>query len=150
MPEIYRTAPVKSDGESAALVLHCSDPRYEPHFQEFLGNGLGLRRYALIAVPGGAQFLTLVDYLPKFSWVGWRWMKFMTELARPHRLILIAHEDCHWYLHTRFGHDPSHVRDQQIADLEHVRRSFVERFGARPVDLYYAHLEGDRAVFESL
>lgn len=150
MPEMYRTAPLESKDEFAALVVHCSDPRYQPHFQEFLEKGLGLRRYALIAVPGGAQFLTLGDYLPKFSWVGWRWMKFMTDLTRPDHLVLIAHEDCRWYLDARFACDPTHIHQRQIADLEQVRRNLVERFGSRRIDLYYARLGGGRVGFESL
>ena len=150
MPEIYRTGAVESGDESGVVVMHCSDPRYQPHFQEFLGKGLGLRRYALIAVPGGAQLLTLVDYLPKFSWAGWRWMKFMVDLTRPERLILIAHDDCRWYLDARFSHDPAGMRARQIADLERVRRDLAERFGSRRVDLYYARLEDGRAAFESL
>jgi len=30
MPEIYCTAVLESMVESAALVVHCSDPRYQP------------------------------------------------------------------------------------------------------------------------
>ncbi len=150
MPEIYCTGAVEAADESVVVVVHCSDPRYQPHFQEFLSKGLGLHRYALIAVPGGAQLLTPVDYLPKFSWTGWRWMKFMVDLTRPERLILIAHDDCRWYLDARFGQGPAGIRARQITDLECVRRDLVERFGARRVDLYYADLEDGRAAFESL
>ena len=150
MPEIYRTAALESKDESVDLVVHCSDPRYQPHFEEFLNKGLGLRQYGLIAVPGGAQFLTLADYLPKYSWVGWRWMKFMMNLSQPRRLILIAHEDCRWYLDPRFAHEPTRIQQRQIADLEQVRRNFAERFGACSVDLYYARLENGRAAFHTL
>lgn len=148
----YRTAPVQTETEfSEVVVLHCSDPRYQPHFQDFLGKGLGLAHYALIAVPGGAQFLTLVDYLPKFSWVGWRWVKFVVDLTRPRRIILIGHQDCRWYLDFRFGADAACVREKVIADMRRVRSGLAERFSAAHIELYYARLEdSDRAAFESV
>lgn len=150
MAEIYRTAFLESKAESAALVIHCSDPRYQPHFQEFLADGLGLRHYGLVAIPGGLQLLTMVDYLPKYSWAGWRWIKFMMNLSQPNQVILIAHEDCRWYLDPRFGYDPTSIETRQVNDLEQVRRSMIQRFGPRRVDLYYARLESGRAAFQAL
>ncbi len=150
MQEIYCTAAIESKDESAALVVHCSDPRYQPHFQEFLTKGLGLRQYGLVAVPGGAQLLTMADYLPKYSWAGWRWIKFMMSLMQPTQVVLIAHEDCRWYLDPRFGYDPNRIKARQFDDLEQVRRSMIERFSVRSVDLFYARLEGGRAAIQAL
>ncbi len=150
MPEIYRSAPLNALGQSGVLVIHCSDPRYQPHFQDFVRKGLGLERYALIAVPGGAHFLTLEEYLPKFSWVGWRWVKFMVDLNPPSRLILIAHDDCRWYLDSRFGHDPARLRERQVADSQRVRAGLAGRFGVPRVELYRARLENGRALFETV
>ncbi|MBI1749245.1 MAG: hypothetical protein HYR59_01135 [Acidobacteria bacterium] len=150
MPEIFRTAPVKITSESAVVVIHCSDPRYQPHFQDFLNAGLKLERYALIAVPGGAHFLTLVDYLPKFSWVGWRWLKFVHDVARAERLILIGHDECRWYLDMRFGHDARRLRERVIEDLRCVRTGITERFPHLRVELFFARLGGDHATIESV
>jgi len=150
MPDVFRTAPLPLSGESAVVVVHCSDPRYQPHFQEFLRKGLSLDHYALVAVPGGAQFLTLVDYLPKYSWAGWRWMKFLFDVARAERLILMAHDDCRWYLDMRFGHDPARLREKMVQDLHRVREEIRERFPRLRVELYFAHLDGDEATIESL
>jgi hypothetical protein len=149
MPETYRTPAQPSRVESAPVVVHCSDPRYQPHFQDFLRNGLGLDHYALVAVPGGGQFLTLAEYLPKFSWVGWRWVKFVIDLTRPSRVILIAHDDCRWYLDSRFAPDPARVRDKMLDDLRRVRAELAERLGPTArVELYFARLVGDSASFE--
>jgi hypothetical protein len=131
-------------------VVHCSDPRYQPHFQDFLRHGLSLERYALIAVPGGAHFLTLVEYLPKFSWVGWRWVKFTLDVARAERVILMGHDDCRWYLDLRFGHDPARLRERIAADLRHVRAGLTERFPHLRVESYYARLDGEHAAVEPL
>ncbi len=151
MPTLYRTQAGPTGIEGAAVVIHCSDPRYQPHFQEFLRKGLGLDNYALIAVPGGAQLLILADYLPKFSWSGWRWVKFIVDLVDPARLVLIAHEDCRWYLEARFGHDPSRIRERMIADLRRSSAGLKQRFGDKQVELYYASLgEDGSASFEAL
>ena len=130
-------------------MIHCSDPRYQPHFQEFLQTGLGLAHYALIAVPGGPHCLTLSDYLPKFAWAGWRWVKVMERVAQPERIILIAHDDCRWYVSMGFVSAMTRLRERQIEDLKTARTELVERFSTK-VDLYYARLEGDHAVFENL
>jgi hypothetical protein len=130
--------------------VHCSDPRYQPHFQSFLREGLGLDHYALVAVPGGVHFLTLVDFLPKFSWVGRRWVKFVIDLTSPQRIVLLGHDDCRWYLDGRFHADPARLRARQERDLRAVRADILDRFGPRSVDLYFARLDGDGAVFEAV
>lgn len=150
MTEAHPTGAVRQDVESGVVVVHCSNPRFQPHFQEFLRQKLGLDRYALIAVPGGPQFLTLAEYLPKFSWVGWRWMKFLAELTQPRRVILIGHDDCRWYFDGRFFHRQHAVGDQQLADLRHVRDAIGERFGKLTVETYFARLAGEQAVFETV
>jgi hypothetical protein len=148
-PSLYYTSGRGSGGESKPLVMHCSDPRYQPHFQEFLEKGLGLPHYALIAVPGGPHCLTLSEHLPKFAWAGWRWVKVMEQVAKPPRIILIAHDDCRWYLSVGFVSGATSLRERQIADMKTARTELLERFGA-PVELYYARLDGEHAVFESL
>lgn len=141
---------VHASPESDVVVVHCSDARYQPHFQEFLRQELGLERYALVAVPGGPQFLTLAEYLPKFAWAGWRWMKFLVDLSRPHRIVLIGHDDCRWYLDSRFFHARGAVGERQHADLRQLRAVFAERFPAVAVQCYFARLDGPKAVFEEV
>jgi hypothetical protein len=136
--------------QEAVVVFHCSDPRYQAHFADFLRLKLGLDRYALVAVPGGPQCLVPADYLPKFAWAGWRWMKFLGRLMRPERLILIAHDDCRWYIENGFAPDPAAARDRQVQDLHRVRAEIVERFAGARVDLFYATLETTGARFEPL
>jgi hypothetical protein len=149
--EAYRSRALAPGGsEEAVVVVHCSDPRYQSHFHEFLREGLQLDRYALVAIPGGVQTLTLVEYLPKFAWSGWRWLKFLFTLTRPERVVLIAHDDCRWYLDNRFATEPQEARRRQIDDLRRIQGALRERFGALRVDLYYATLAGGRASFDAL
>ncbi len=146
----FRTGPSPSSAESDVIVVHCSDARFQPHFQEFLKQGLGVERYFLLAVPGGPQFLTLTEYLPKFSWVGWRWLKFMADQSKPRRVVLIGHGDCRWYFHQRFFHVHESLPERQLADLRQVRAMFVERFPAVAVETYFATLDGEHADFETV
>lgn len=146
---LYYTSGRGAGGESKPLVIHCSDPRYQPHFHEFLEAGLGLAHYALIAVPGGPHCLTLSEYLPKFAWAGWRWVKAMEQVAKPARIILIAHDDCRWYASMGFASSTTGLRERQVADLRTARSGLMERFPSA-VDLYYARLDGEHAVFENL
>ena len=147
----HRSRPVAIDPDRpTAIVVHCSDPRYQPHFQDFLHGGLQLDRYALIAVPGGPQCLVLAGYQPKFSWAGWRWMKFMKNIAKPARIVLIAHDDCRWYIENRYVPHPSEAREHQIKDLGQARAELGERFGKVSIELFYATLDGESAQFEQL
>jgi hypothetical protein len=151
MGEVFRTDPLSVAGEAGTgLVVHCSDPRFQPHFHDFLRRALRLERYALLAVPGGAQFLTLVDYLPKFSWAGWRWVKFIGDIAPPSRVVLIAHDDCLWYKHVRGRSKLGEIHAKQLEDLRRVEAGVRERFRNVAVELYFARLEGNSATFESV
>ena len=149
MSVVYRSAFTPLE-QPDALVIHCSDPRFQKHFHEFLRTHLGLDTYGLLAVPGGTQFLTMVDYLPKFSWVGWRWVKFLVDLSRPRRLILIAHDDCRWYKDVRFWQHGEDWKSAAVADLGKVRDGFRERSGAIAVEAYFARMDGAEIVFEAV
>lgn len=147
MPDVYQTSPLGAGGESHVVVVHCSDPRYQPHFQEFLRRGLGLEHYALMAVPGGAQWLTLADYLPKFSWAGWRFLKFVHQVSNADRVILIAHDTCLWYRDARFAGLSLNLKERQLSDLRRARQGLIERFGQIQIECYYATFDGDCVRF---
>jgi hypothetical protein len=136
---------VRGTAVGLPVVVHCSDPRFQPHFQDFLRSSLSLDHYALIAVPGGPQLLTR---LPRFSRAGWPWMKFMTKLTRAPRIILIVHDDCRWYLQRVFGHDPQSIDQRMVQDAGRVRASLLKRFGRRRIEIYAARLRDGRASFE--
>jgi hypothetical protein len=149
MADLYHTSPMGAGGESHVLVVHCSDPRYQPHFQEFLHQGLGVDRYALVAVPGGPQALAPDDLAPKFGWAAGRWLKFMHQIANTNRVILIAHGECRWYENRMMGLAGESVRQRQCADLRHVRAALVERYGGKlTVETYYGAFAGDGVRFE--
>ena len=147
MTVVYRTSPHGVQSEAGVIVVHCSDPRYQWHFHEFLRHGLGVREYGLIAVPGGPQLLARLEFLPKFSWAGWRWLKFLVDLTKPERVIVINHEDCRWYSSLLRATDPELVRRRQLADLREIQREFGERFSGL-IEAYYARIQDGAAAFE--
>ena len=72
MPSYVSSAKVER-ASTGTLVIHCSSNRFQAGVHEFLNKGLNLSsNYDLLVIPGGPQCLTLVEYLPKFSWAGWR------------------------------------------------------------------------------
>ena len=88
-------------GEHAeAVVVYCSDPRFQGAFEEFVEKELGLARgtFVPIVVAGGGGVLARPHELPK----EFKFIKERLELARDNfpsirRVILIGHEDCRYY-----------------------------------------------------
>lgn len=151
MAQRYVTPPFGAGGESHVLVVHCSDPRYQPHFQDFLHRGLGVDRYALVAIPGGPQALAPGDLLPKFGWAAGRWLAFMHRIANTDRVILISHDQCRWYENRLLGQDPAAIRARQIEDLRAVRRELADRYGGGlGVEVYHCGFSGDSVGFEEI
>ena len=139
MPSYEVEARLES-AEARALVVHCGDHRFQAAFQEFLNRNLGLAgNYDLIVIPGGPQSLTLVEYLPKFSWASWRWLRFFIENHEITRLILIQHRDCAWYkslpLHLHVSAEP---RQRQEEDLRKLAQALRREFPQLRTELYYA------------
>jgi hypothetical protein len=148
------TAPSKVDHtQTDVLVVHCSDHRFQAGLRDFLNQGLDLKsNYDLLVLPGGPQCLTLVEYLPKFAWAGWKWFRFLVEAHSLKRLILIAHEDCGWYkelpLHLHTSSDP---RRRQEEDLQRVRERLSADFPELRIELYYASWDAaDRVTVEAV
>jgi hypothetical protein len=135
-------------GEALPLVVHCSDPRYQSHFQDFLTRALGLERYALIAVPGGAQFLSLEENPRPVSREGWHWLRFALQVARAERLILIGHADCRWYIELGCSAEPAQLAARVQQDLRSVAAEAQRQFIRARAELYFAQLSGDAAIVE--
>jgi len=144
----YHASSKVNRADAEVLVVHCSDHRFHAGILEFLDRGLNLgENYDMLILPGGPQCLTLVEYLPKFAWVGRRWFRYLVDNHELKRLILIAHQDCGWYeslpLHL---HSSSKPRDRQEEDLRRARGSLLQEFPEIVVELYYAGWDGDDSI----
>ena len=122
--------------ETDTLVVHCSDHRLANGCQKFVEEELKVPVYDLVSVPGGPQFLRVLEYLPKFTWAGRRWLRFLVESHHIRRVILIAHLDCGWYKHLH-GTSESHV-ERQKGDLLHAADDLRDWLPGLHVESYYA------------
>jgi hypothetical protein len=142
----YQTKPVGTS-QSHVVVIHCSDPRYQPHFQDFLYSGLRLSRYGLIAIPGGPEHLSPSERSDALRSQGAAWFDFMSKLMAAERCILIGHADCRWYIANRIESDESRLKEHVSRDLIAAREEIQRRFPNLRVELYFAEIEGEQATF---
>ena len=143
----YHSKPIDSE-QARVVVVHCSDPRYQPHFQDFLQGGLGLKNYGLIAIPGGIELLSPSEINGVLRYQGLLWMSFMVSLMNAERCVLIAHGDCRWYIEQGIETSVHRLREHQTQDMEAVRKQIHLRFPFLALELYYAQIEGEHAAFE--
>jgi hypothetical protein len=143
---LYTTVP---DPKPDAIVIHCSDPRFQGPFQEFLRQELGLTNgnYIPIIVGGGAGVLGHPEQLPKeFKFLKERLEHYYRIFPTARRIVLINHEGCRYYeslkiktlafLGAKIGISPQHGRE----DLSLVAKTF-QRFLSHlgyTIEFYYA------------
>jgi len=144
----YQLASKLQEAEAEVLAIHCSDHRFQAAFSEFLNGPLNLKEnYDLLVLPGGPQCLTLVEYLPKFSWAGWKWFRFLVEAHDLKRLILIQHQDCAWYKELPFHlHSSPDLRMRQQEDLRRARAALGKERPDLHIETYYAHWDASQSI----
>ena len=133
---------------SPVLVIHCSDHRFQLGLRQFLDEGLGLAgNYDVMIVPGGPQALLPMWFLPKFSWVTRKWLRFLVRAHSLNRVVLIAHQDCGWckFLAEQEGIN----RDAQQwhkHDLGEAGRLLSKDFHDLAIELYFAAWDAEGRV----
>ncbi|MBN1510062.1 MAG: hypothetical protein JW955_24665 [Sedimentisphaerales bacterium] len=88
------------EAEPQAVVVYCSDPRFQTAFDQFIERQLGLRKgqFIPLVVAGGAGVLARPEQLPKeFKFMRERLDLFCGGHHSIHRVVLINHEDCAYY-----------------------------------------------------
>jgi hypothetical protein len=133
-----------------AIVVYCSDPRFQRAFREFIGNDLHLQEgeYIPLVVSGGVASLSEPLRLPKeFKFMKERIELFLGRFDSIRRIILINHEDCRHYealkssLGAIFLQHLAHMTERQIRDLTQVSKTLLGL--AAPglqIELYYARM----------
>lgn len=135
----YDATARRQDSVNEAVVIHCSDHRFQQGFREFLSEGLGLGSFALLAMPGGGHFSSMGDLLPKFAKVGLQSLKFLVTRSGANRIILIAHDDCLYFKEVlQFFFTEPDLNGKQLANLKRARRVLLEWFPGARVELYFA------------
>ena len=136
------------DRKPIAIVVHCSDPRFQKAFGEFIKGELGLKdgEYIPFVISGGVAAMSEPLKLPKeFKFMKDRIELFLGLFDSIKRIVPINHEDCRHYdaLKDLLGglfhrHAPT-MEERQQRDLLGVARTLLGLF--RPnlnLELYYA------------
>jgi len=99
-------------------------------------------------VPGGATWLRL-DYDRVWEHdLARRYLRFLVEEHAIRRVILIAHEQCAFYL--AHGVKPDQLYARQLEDLRVAQRTLAEWYLHLRLEAYYAAPDGDRVRFEAV
>ena len=146
-----------------AIVVHCSDPRFQQAFVEFIQNELELRSgsYIPLVISGGVGSLAEPLKLPKeFRFMKERLRMFLERFESIHRLILINHEDCRhyeWlqnYIGGLFLQRFHNLAERQKADLKKAAQLVLGLTSLKlDLELYYARFADARkskVIFEKV
>jgi hypothetical protein len=114
-----------------AAAIYCADGRYGEQFDDFLHSQLGLPRYDRVAVPGGPGVLAghFGAYRDEESLL--EQMDFLIRSHDLNRIVLIAHQECGFYLKKlsiRAPEVPARQREDMVkaaARLWSIRSSLV-------------------------
>jgi hypothetical protein len=151
------------DSEPEAIVVHCSDPRFQKAFKEFINNELNMPegKYVPLVISGGVGSLSEPLKLPKeFKFMKERIEQFLKRFDSIQRIVLINHEDCRHYeviksiIGNLFLNRVRDMMERQKIDLKTVSRTLLGLLGAKiEVQMYYARFaDADRKkiVFEKV
>ena len=144
---VYKATSTRATIPNEAVAIHCSDHRFQNAFREFLTEGLHLKSYALISIPGGGHFTSMTEIMPKFSKVGFQSLKFMIDRTGARRVILVGHEDCLFFKELlQFYFPEPHFHEKQFSSLRNAGRAMRERFEGQSVELYFADAGSDNSI----
>ena len=150
-----------SKEDPGAIVIHCSDPRFQGAFQAFIAKNLSLNpgEYVPMIIPGSIAFLggNISMFMPK------NWKALMDHLkdaldqfkGREVRIVLINHEGCSEYgkivgKAKKIMSALPDVIERQIQDLGTVAKVIEKlsgQFGVNcQIELYMARVEEDGEV----
>lgn len=132
-----------------AAAAYCSDGRLGEHFDDFLQNGLHLPRYDRVALPGGPAVLLDSAASRPGSSDAWDALAFLVDVHGLNRVLLLAHEGCAYYS-QQLGVGDDAMEAIQRRDLVHVASRIRTLAPHLQVDGYFAHIRGNRILFEQV
>ncbi len=151
------------DAAPEAIVVHCSDPRFQRAFADFIRNELRLEegKYIPLVVSGGVGSLSEPFVLPKeFRFMRERLRMFLERFDSIKRVVLINHEDCRHYdwlwrfIGQLFLQRFHNMPERQRADLKKVAKVILELTAMKiETKLYYAKFADtsrNKIVFEEV
>jgi hypothetical protein len=130
-----------------AVVIHCGDPRFQSAFHRFITEELGFSSYTPIIIGGGIHAFGVQSLLPKNFKILWEQIKFAIKDGRAKQVIIINHEDCHWYEKMKGYHTKIQLPLKGKLDLQTATETILRDFAGVQVRTFWAGLEDDGVVF---
>lgn len=147
---VFKSSEPFDGGRIRAAAVYCSDGRFGDQFDDLMKISLQLPRYDRLAVPGGAACLARHFALYREEEGVCAQLRFLIEVHRLERVVLIAHQDCAFYT-QRLNISPLQLESQQHEDMaKAVGR--VQGLGPHlQVDAFFARKTYDDMIsFESV
>jgi len=132
-----------------ALVVQCSDARFQTAFRQFATEDLGLKNYFPLVVGGGVHALGARNTLPEQYVTLYGQIKFFIEEVPLRKVVLINHQDCKWYQ----GHADLSDLDadtQAQADLKTGKTILSADFLGVEIRAFWAGLDGETISFSEV
>ena len=142
--------PFHDGAKPDAVVVHCSDPRFQEAFGRFVKEELGIEHSAPIVVPGSVSSVGVELVMPKHLKTLKDNVEMMLSMGKEPRLILINHEECKAYAKLS-GFFKKAVHLQQADDLLRAAMLF-KKFVTIPlhVSVYMARIDRTRPAAEQI
>ncbi len=143
-----KTYPLVGAENADALVIHCSDPRFQSAFRQFVTDELGIANPVPIIIPGGIHDLISPARI-KAARQLWQHLEFTVTRMKVRRIVMINHEDCLWYAkwNTLVG---TKVNEDIAGHLAAAAEKLIEKRFNVTIESYIARIKDGEIVFESL
>ncbi len=113
--------PMQNAVTPRALVVYCSDHRFQAAFRQFVEEDLALQvgHYIPLIVGGGAGTFAHPQLEDEFSFVARRLSLHKQHSAELERIVMFTHEDCKYYpwIHAATGGHTDHLPKHDLATL---------------------------------
>ena len=146
---VYQSAVPFDTNRIQAVVIYCSDGRFGEQIDEFLQQKLQLPRYNRLAVPGGPACLAEHCSAYRHDEGVMEFLKFLISVHQIRRVVLIAHQNCAFYLDYLKVHSID-ILERQRDDLRRAVRRVQTIAPNAVVESYFARLEDDQVSFQTL
>lgn len=132
-----------------ALVVYCSDPRFQKAFRHFLKNELGIKNPAPLSLGGSIHpFGQRAEFMENFQMLRQQ-IKFFLEEGKISRVVIINHDDCQWYKKFKGEISSAAIQQKMIRDLLSAAEYITDNFSVK-VETYFARLNGKEIIFEEV
>jgi hypothetical protein len=143
---INGTYPLSNPEEADAIVVHCSDPRFQKAFRMFLARDLNIKEPIPIIIPGGVYDLVSPARI-KAARQLMQQLEFLIKENRVQRIVFLHHEDCQWS--NKWSALVSRFFDRDIGKhLFGAGEKLLEKRLDLEIEVYIAAIKDNRVVFE--